>query len=271
MIATPVQTGVPATPVVATMVLFVLVGSLSVALGAANLRSYWTVQARERRPPGQIHDGPVAVEGTVREGTETLVAPFSGEECVAYAVRIAQHYTETTSDGSEWRTKFSDRAAVPFVVEDATGAVGVRPSAETLSLSVAMRGVFGPADAPPDRVREFVEQYDASDAPALSVGPIDFASPNHRYRYVERRIGLDERAYAAGSADPDEAVDGVAPTIVATRNDGLFGSNAGSTAVVSDGDAEVAAGTQLKTSLAYIGVGAVLAGIPASLLWGWFG
>lgn len=271
MIPSVLQTGAPGTPVVATLVLFSIVGSFSVVLGVSNLRSYRVAKARERRPPGEIHDGPVAVEGTARAGEDTLVAPFSGEECVAYTVHLAQQYTEVEADRADWRTKLRDSAAVPFVAEDATGAVGVRPSVETLSLSVATRGVVEPGSEPPERVRRFVEGYDASDAPAFSVGPVEFDSPTDRYRYVERRIEVAGRAYVAGRADPQEAVDGVRPTVIATRNDGLFGSNAGSTAFVSDGDADVAADTQLTASLAYIGVGAALAGIPAYLLWGWFG
>lgn len=269
MLSFLMQSGAPGTPVVATLAVFVVVGAFGFVLGVANLQSYRVAKARAEVSPGDVSSGAVAVSGTVEVGDETLVAPLSGEECVAYYANISQEHRETDGD-RRWRSRMRDRAAVPFVLADDTGEVGVKPDVRNLTLSVQASGIVEPGDEPPERVQQFVDEYDFDDGPAFSAGPVEFSSAADRYRYVEKRMDVDGEGYAAGTADPSTAVDGVTPTITNQRGQGFLGSNAGATFFVSDGTAEQAADTQLKTSLAYIVVGGALAGIPASLLYGWF-
>lgn len=263
------QSSAPGTPLVAFMVLFMLGGGFAAVMGLANLRTYWVARTRTERRPGEVTSGAVAVSGTARPGGETLTAPLTGEECVAYTVDFAQWMN--SKNGSDWTSRMAERDAVPFVIEDETGAVGVEPDPRYLSMGISTREVVEPGDEMPAAVREFVEENETHhEGTRFEVGPIDIDTPDNRFRYSEKRIDVGGEAYVAGTADPDRSVDGVSPTVSNQSGSGFLGGNFGVEYILSDGTATDAAETKLASSLAYVGIGGVLFAVPLFYLFTWF-
>jgi hypothetical protein len=75
-------------------------GVLFTLLGLLKLRKAFSVRSVEVEPAGSLGsgDGVVAVEGTARAAEETVTAPLTGEECVAYRVNVIRS-TPTSSGG----------------------------------------------------------------------------------------------------------------------------------------------------------------------------
>jgi hypothetical protein len=75
-------------------------GSLFTLLGLLKVRKAFAVRSVEVEAIGSLEgqDGVVAVEGTARAAEETVTAPLTGEECVAYRVNVIRS-TPTSSGG----------------------------------------------------------------------------------------------------------------------------------------------------------------------------
>jgi hypothetical protein len=93
--------------------LLVVISTLRAARAIADLRLWRRLRRQPAMPVSELEPGPVVVRGRVR-ALSTLKVPHSDVECVAYEV------SEPTRLGTS-------RKAVPFLIEDASGAVEVRP------------------------------------------------------------------------------------------------------------------------------------------------
>jgi hypothetical protein len=135
--------------------------------------------------------------GTVVETEHgTVEAPFSGRRAVALAYQVL----EEESAGLWWLgfpfgslTQFEpiDGGAVaePFLLDDGTGQVRVDPGGATFRLEPDSTRQVDGGDAPPERIRRYIDSNADVDDEELTVnlGPIGWGVGDDR-RYVERRL-----------------------------------------------------------------------------------
>lgn len=134
--------------------LFGLVGLILLGLA---VRELWlAVQYRSLRPTpvGELTaaSGNVVVTGTAQRTDETVTAPITRQDCLAYAWRVSDLRTVRGVDGSieTRRTNAgSGRDSVSFSVTDDTGSVLVDPAGAELRL--AEQWIADPAGDPADR------------------------------------------------------------------------------------------------------------------------
>src|SRR5574339_160230 len=93
--------------------LLVVISTLRAARAVADLRLWRRLRRQPAMPASELLPGPVVIRGRVR-ALSTVKVPHCEVECVAYEV------SEPTRIGTS-------RKAVPFLIEDETGAVEVRP------------------------------------------------------------------------------------------------------------------------------------------------
>jgi hypothetical protein len=182
---------------------FVLIG---VGLFFAGIGTVWTGYQIRSAEPDSVTDaadgGTVELEGTAEPiDGETIQAPFTGEECLAYTYEVEEYHHD--DDGSNWDTKDSGGAGVPFELLLDTGSVVVRAD-EDPSFDVSddrNRIHVDGGEAPPDRVREFIEDNDAvtSENHTVDLG-ITELSVGSRRRYTEQRLVPGETTFVAGVA-----------------------------------------------------------------------
>lgn len=164
-------------------------------LGLAARDSWMVIRYRTRRPVpvGELSDDAdrVVVSGVARRADEVVRAPLSGEECLAYAWRVAELQTQRRFDSEigRWgRRGRSGRGAVPFLVEDGTGSVLVDPDGAEFRL--AEEWVRDPVDVPDDRPSAVDRADDL-----LGIG-------THDRRYYESRLDDGETVTVRGRVGP---------------------------------------------------------------------
>lgn len=139
---------------------------------------------------------PVEVKGTLR-CEQPLTSEMAGKECAYYLSQVVREYEEPNRDddrtGSNRRSETiaSNEQFAPFVVEDKTGAVGVRPEeAEVDALQVMNRF-----------------ERDTEGAPGITLGGLTVNLGNRErtigYRYQENILSVDEPVYVLGIVKED--------------------------------------------------------------------
>lgn len=272
-VGTVLQAGGPI--VIGIGVVFAGVGSLLVIGGAGALRQWWLIRTSEL---GTVYDagagGPVVLEGTARPAGETLAAPFTDVECLAYEYEIEEY--DPDDDGSDWDTVARGRQAVPFLLEGAAGSVLVAADAEGMELDVGddetTRTVPG-GDEPPDPIREFIERTDdvGSENRTLDLGilELDYGA---RRRYREARLEPGETTFVGGVARSRHGVDRPVPSeatavIGPNRSGGLLARwRAEVPALVADAPKDEVVGRKLESGVAGVVVGLVFAGAGIAIL-----
>lgn len=97
---------------------------------------------------------PVEVKGTLR-CEQPLTSEMAGKECAYYLSRVVREYEEPDRDddrtGSNRRSETiaSNEQFVPFVVEDETDTVGVRPEEAEVDALQVMNPLSGIRKGPP--------------------------------------------------------------------------------------------------------------------------
>lgn len=168
-----------------------LFGVIGVVLVGLALREVWlAARYRTRRPTpiGELTEtsGRVTVNGIARRQEDSLTAPITRQECLAYAWRVTALRTIRSLDGSvETRTANigSGRDAVPFVIEDVTGSVLVDPTGAQLRL--AELWIDDPVGDPTDRVD-------------VLTGSDPFGGEERVRRYYESRLDAGETVTVRG-------------------------------------------------------------------------
>lgn len=183
-----------------------VLGLIGLALLGLGVREAWrALRYRTRRPVpiSELTDRAggrrrVTVTGVARRGEDTIEAPLTGRECLAYSWRVANLRTMRRLDGriETWGERGpSGREAVPFVVEDETGRVRVEP--EGADLRLAEEWVRDPVDVPDDRA-------DGSSLRDVVEGALGVET--HERRYYESRLDEGEtvtvRGRVASGDDP---------------------------------------------------------------------
>lgn len=219
---------------------FLLVGVL-VWLGAAPapLTGLRLLRTPDRSVSDLLGDRPdrACFTGTVVETPDhgTVEAPFSGRRAVALAYQVLEERGSTAGwlltfpFGSPSHFEPIDGGAVAnsFLLDDGTGQVRVDPGGATFRLEPDSTLQVDGGDAPPERIRRYIDSNDDVDDEDVRVGlgPIEWGVGTDR-RYVERRVEPGDEVLVCGAArDARGAVGAVQATI-----------DGGSTFLLADAD-----------------------------------
>ncbi|MCU4742898.1 hypothetical protein [Natronoglomus mannanivorans] len=176
------------------------IGTVSLAFGAQKgyigIR-YLTGTHPDTTPapesPDSVSSGHTAVTGTVSPGpNETVTAPLSGTDAVAYRLRIEQRV-----DSGSWMTVAEYDESVPFSLEGSVDRLLVEPSETSPTIEVTRTDTVGPDDSLPADVRTRFEESERID---LTASPDVLASRSDEHRrYREAVLEPDETAYVYGN------------------------------------------------------------------------
>jgi hypothetical protein len=186
-------------------------GALSLGNGLTLLPRAFARSGSEPTPIASIGAGSGAVEaaGTARPDRETVTAPYTGEECLAYAVGVEsyEHSGETWS----WETEYSQSNSRPFLLEDGTGTAWVDPTDAEFHMPVMDRVERDAGEEPPERFHEALtdgggatpggREADAV-VPVGDDGGTSVVDDHHRRRYPEYRLDPGEEVSVDGEARP---------------------------------------------------------------------
>lgn len=260
----------PPLPMLAFLSVFVLVGLAVVGAGLSRLRALVYMLRIDGETVADVSTGLSEVEATPAAIDDTLEAPFTGTECLAYEIEVERYRHD--DDGSNWHTVEESAESVPFEIRDGTGSVRVDPSGATLSLEDSYEQVVGRDEHPPDRIEEFLAYSDVEhETGSFDLGPIDVGTGD-KHRFTERRLEPGGTAYVLGAAEYDSAVSTDLSFAGDDQGDGLVGrvrsSVFGHPFVVSDADESA---TRKRMALGGIGLllfGAFFAGFPLVMILG---
>lgn len=256
----------PPLGMLAFLSLFVLAGLAIVGLGLSKLRALVQMLRIDGETVADVSTGPAEVEGTPSPLDETLEAPFTGTECLAYEIEVERYRHD--DDGSNWHTVEDDDVSVPFEVRDGTGSVRVDPSDATLSLEDSYERVVDRDERPPDRIEEFLTYSDVEhETGSFEIGPIDVGTGD-KHRFTERRLEPGGTAYVLGVAEYDSSVSTNLAFGVADRRDGLLGRLLGHPFVVSDAGESATRKRMALGGIVLLLFGAFFGGVPLLMVLG---
>ncbi len=187
-------------------VVAVLSGGVLLVVGARKLRPVYRILREEPHPIRDLpmQDGPVEIQGTARPDDQApLRGPFTNTLCLActYAVEEYEGGGGQYGEGGYWKTLVERNGAVPFLVEDETGAVPVDHEVAELHLSESTYRLK-PGEEPPERIERYIRQ---SEAIERSTGSVDLLLTEVSYgddqRFVERRLDVGESVHVYGTVE----------------------------------------------------------------------
>lgn len=114
-------------------------GLVAIWWGAVNVRDGFEIWSHDPIDAAAVRheSGVVEVSGTADPLHDTVTAPYSDEECLAYEYKRKERRDDIGDDDdntSEWRTIDSGDDSVPFLVEDDSGRVPVDPDGADISM-----------------------------------------------------------------------------------------------------------------------------------------
>jgi hypothetical protein len=114
-------------------------GLVAVWWGAVNVRDGFEMWSHEPVDAAAVRheSGVVEVAGTATSLHDTVTAPYSDEDCLAYEYERKERRDDLHDEDdntSEWRTVDSGEDSVPFLVEDDSGRVPVDPDGANVSM-----------------------------------------------------------------------------------------------------------------------------------------
>lgn len=151
--------------------------------------------------------GPSEVNGVARTGDrEPLPAPFSDDECIVADWRVRE-YDEDAGDDGSWQTVGSGLDGMPFLVDDGTGEVLVRPNVDSLyefdeGSETTVR--VDVDDAPPAPIRSFIDRSPDVDPVTESGSGVGTSDGDRKYH--QKTIRPEEDVYVFGTVQPREDV-----------------------------------------------------------------
>ncbi|MBP1923119.1 hypothetical protein J2751_002157 [Halorubrum alkaliphilum] len=204
----PVQLGL--SPVTLVLALLVLIVGVAVALYglSGSVTALRTLRASDVDPMSLAGDDRrVRVVGRTESVGEVLPAPLTDGDALCLAYEVSEYRTQGKTQS--WSAIDSGEAGVPFrVVVDGTG-VRVDPARATFVLGLDESIRVRSSEEPPDRIRRFVDAFDAVDEthPGYDVGPFTVGrGPDRRYRQRLIRPGDEVTVVGDASAFPDAPV-----------------------------------------------------------------
>jgi len=187
----------------------VLFGGLGLFVGLGMIRKGFRLRKQrnlvQETPTEDVESaslGQSELKGTARPADRgTIRAPFSDAETLVADWRIEEYRVTQDSDGNEsgtWTTKASGVEHVPFLLDDETGELLVRPDDDAvyeIDESEEDRIEIGVDGSPPSRIREFESERG-----------VDSASGNEYHgghhegdrRYYQHLLQPDEDTYVFG-------------------------------------------------------------------------
>ena len=204
----PLQFGLP--PIVLVLGLLVLIVGVALTLYglSGSMNALRTLRAHDVSPMSLANDDRrVRVVGRAESVGEALPAPFTDGDALCLAYEVAEYRTEGKTQS--WSRIDSGEAGVPFRV--VVGGTGVRvdPARATFVLGLDESIRVRSDEKPPERVRRFVDAFDAVDEthPGYDVGPFTVGrGPDRRYRQRLLRPGDEVTVVGDASAFPDAPV-----------------------------------------------------------------
>lgn len=245
--------------------LSVLFGMVLLALGVAQLRFVLRLRGTEPTPVREVPSvtGPVEIVGAATPDTEMLVAPVSGEDCLAYDYEILEE--EYGLESHEWRTLDSGTATVPFLVDDGTSVVLVNPDGADLSFETETTRTGRKDDPPPGIERALDSPEESSETPDLRGVNFNGVS-DHEFR--EGRLDPAEDVYVYGTPERTVAGEYQPGRVDAVLRAGDTESMFAPVFVVADGRKHEVIGRLLWRSISGIGLGLLwMAGTVLVVLW----
>lgn len=188
---------------------------------------FWTAYHVLTNDPVGVNEvpsqsGPIEIEGTAAVATDhgTVRTPVTDTECLVYEYEVQE--TAPSDDGGlrNWETLDDGNDAVPFLLEDDTGAVIVDPAgADHRFEEHGME--FTPGEKPPRRIARRITSPDETDSQDGTEAPIvaDF-DYEETQRLIERRLGIGEEVYVHGDVDRDVTTEWGTAAIDASIKDG---------------------------------------------------
>lgn len=176
------------------------VAAVFLYLGARELRPAYHVFRNDPIPIRDLHgrSGPVEIEGRAEpdEDADTVTAPFTGTECLAYEYEAEE--LRSTGKSSSWHTLDSGMGGVDFLVSDDTGSVRVNPNGADLRLAETTERV-SPGEELPAHLEAYVaatEDVEKQDATVNLV--VTELHLGNEQRFTERRLDVGESVYVYG-------------------------------------------------------------------------
>lgn len=261
-----VRMAFPPLGMLAFLSLFVVAGLAVAGVGISKLQALVQMVRIDGETVTDVSTGPAEVEGTPSALDDTLEAPFTGTECVAYEVEVERYRHD--DDGSNWHSVEEGDESVPFEIRDGTGSVRVDASDATLSLEDSYQEVVDRDERPPERIEEFLAGVDVEhDTGSFEIGPIDVGTGD-KHRFTERRLEAGGTAYVLGVAGYDYSVSTDLTFGAAEGRDGVLGQLLGHPFVVADAGESA---TRKRMALGGLGLllfGAFFAGVPLLMILG---
>lgn len=208
----------------------------------------------------------VAVEGTAipvpNTETETLTAPFSGSDCLAYKYSVQEkkepsNSSHPSSEDGAWVIGDEGRDAVTFVVDDSTGYLRIEPDNAEFQVETDVYEHF-PWRTLPTPISEYIDSSPAverQDAVLTSVPIVGHLATWLKWtdrRFVEERLDPNQEVYVRGTPKPDKQADFGEVRWV------LIDSGEGQSLVISDTEKQGTQWRASKTALYYAGYGGLM-------------
>lgn len=114
-------------------------GLVAVVWGVFALRDAFEIWSHEPVDAAAVRheSGVVEVSGTAKRLDETVTAPYSDTDCLAYEYTRKERRDDVGDDDNspDWRSVESGSDSVPFLIEDDTGRVPIDPRGADISTS----------------------------------------------------------------------------------------------------------------------------------------
>jgi hypothetical protein len=183
-------------------VLCSVLGAWLVSTGRTRKRERERMQSTPTSRISTLTEGPAEIVGTAKPTKEhgTAPAPFTGEDCLVAEWEVEEW--DEDDDGGQWGSVGEGVDGVPFLVEDDSGEVLVRPQGATLEIDRTDRQTLevGSTDPQPDHVQAFIDRTDTPGQPDRPlIAALDWGTQEGDRRYTQRLLTPGEEVYVYGT------------------------------------------------------------------------
>lgn len=178
------------------------VGAAGVVYGRRRRRERAVIESTPTTDVLRITPGPVEVAGTARPaGDGPIRAPFTDEAALVAEWEIEEY--EEAGKHSGWRTVGSGVVSTPFLVDDGTDEVLVRPGDARVEIETRTEPTVEVSgqEEPPEPIREFLA-LEATPGPSDEplIESLDWGQKEGDRRYDQHLIRPGEEVYVHGTA-----------------------------------------------------------------------
>lgn len=171
----------------------VLVGLGVGGVGLRQIRDAIRVATTPLQDAVELSGGYGKIEGRTAVHRDTVTAPLTRTECLAYEVALQNR--NSTDTGPVWEDKHTTTESVPFLLTDRTGEVVVDPVGASRNWETDHKRQFDSEEPPTGSYTDFVDDHD------IYTFDDEGISEEHRIRFVEKRIDIDDELAVVGPVD----------------------------------------------------------------------